>query len=294
MYERLEECPVCGSSHFNNFMICQDYTVSQESFAIVECKKCHFKFTNPRPSERNVGKYYQSEAYISHSNSKKGWINRAYHLVRMYTLRQKLSLINSLVKNNKTILDIGCGTGMFLKICKQNGWQVAGVEPDPGARNQAKELVQSSVEEDILLAYDGKVFDVITMWHVLEHVHELEKVIIKLQKLLAPEGTIVVAVPNCESLDAKIYQEKWAAYDVPRHLYHFSPNSIKTLFKKYKLKVKETLPMKLDAFYVSLLSTQYKEGKTNYVEALKTGYASNKWAKHNGNNYSSLIYLIQP
>jgi SAM-dependent methyltransferase len=275
-------------------MICQDYTVSQESFAIVECKKCHFKFTNPRPSERNVGKYYQSEAYISHSNSKKGWINRAYHLVRMYTLRQKLSLINSLVKNNKTILDIGCGTGMFLKICKQNGWQVAGVEPDPGARNQAKELVQSSVEEDILLAYDGKVFDVITMWHVLEHVHELEKVIIKLQKLLAPEGTIVVAVPNCESLDAKIYQEKWAAYDVPRHLYHFSPNSIKTLFKKYKLKVKETLPMKLDAFYVSLLSTQYKEGKTNYVEALKTGYASNKWAKHNGNNYSSLIYLIQP
>jgi len=294
MYERLNKCPLCESSHFKIKMICQDRTVSQESFAVIECQKCHFKFTNPRPSLANLGKYYKSEAYISHSDSKKGFINRAYHLARLYTLRQKLKLVNSLVKKNKTLLDIGCGTGMFLQVCKSNGWQIAGIEPDATAREQAKKRNQVPIEEDLLAAYDGKLFDVITMWHVLEHVHDLDKVVSKLKKLLEPAGTLIVAVPNCDSLDAKIYQENWAAYDVPRHLYHFTQESIRVLFQKHKLKVKDTLPMKLDAYYVSLLSIQYREGETNYLEAIKTGYASNKWAKENGKNYSSLIYLIQP
>ncbi len=293
MYERLENCPVCESPQFVNFMICQDYTVSQESFAIVECKKCHFKFTNPRPTEKNIGKYYKSTAYISHSNSKTGIINQVYHLARKFTLGGKLRLVNSLNKTEKKILDVGCGTGKFLEVCKQNGWIVAGTEPDEHTRNQAIKYTNAIIEDNLLTSFDGQLFEVITLWHVLEHVHLLNEVIAKIKKLLAPDGTLVIAVPNCESNDAKIYKEKWAAYDVPRHLYHFSQSTLKLLFQKHKMQIQEVQPMKLDAYYVSLLSSKYRYGKVDYLKALKSGYDSNKWAEDNDNNYSSLIYIIQ-
>jgi 2-polyprenyl-3-methyl-5-hydroxy-6-metoxy-1,4-benzoquinol methylase len=293
MYERLDNCPVCGSPQFTNLMICQDKTVTQESFAIVECKKCRLKFTNPRPTENNVSKYYKSETYISHSDTKKGIINQVYHLVRKYTLRQKLNLINSLQSKEKKLLDIGCGTGTFLETCKKAGWKVAGTEPDPETRQVAIKKTKVAIEENILDSFSGSTFDVITMWHVLEHIHQLDGVVARLKKLLTPGGTLIVAVPNCESYDAKMFKEQWAAYDVPRHLYHFTQSTIKTLFQKHKMKVEKILPMKFDAYYVSLLSFQYKEGKANFLEAFKVGYASNKWAGQHENNYSSLIFIIK-
>ena len=293
MYERIENCPICGNNQFVNLMICKDYTVTQESFAVVECKKCGFKLTNPRPTQDKASYYYQSEAYVSHSDTIKGIINQLYHFARKFTLTRKLNLINSLESEKKSLLDVGCGTGSFLKVCKESRWNVSGTEPDKKARQLALARVKSRVEEDLLSAFSGETFHVITLWHVLEHIHQLSESVRKLKQLLAPNGTILVAVPNCESYDAKLYGEKWAAYDVPRHLYHFSTSTIRALFLKHRLVVHKIIPMKLDAYYISLLSSQYRDGQIGYWQAFRNGRISNQWAKKNENNYSSLIYLIK-
>ncbi|MFN8353495.1 MAG: class I SAM-dependent methyltransferase [Spirosomataceae bacterium] len=289
--EHLTNCPICQHTVFSTFTTCNDYTVSQEEFSIVRCKKCGFAFTNPRPTEDTIGAYYQSENYISHSNTKKGIIDKVYHLVRNYTLKSKLQLINSLESDGNQLLDIGCGTGMFLKICKTNGWNVTGVEPDSGARTLAiANVINSNIESEIWKLDPTKKYDIITMWHVLEHVHQLEKYLAWLSNHLNPNGKVLIAVPNLESWDAKKYQRYWAAYDVPRHLYHFNQANIKDLLELSNFKIEKTLPMYFDSFYVSMLSTKYRDGKINYVEAFLNGLKSN-WHARSTTEYSSLIYI---
>jgi 2-polyprenyl-3-methyl-5-hydroxy-6-metoxy-1,4-benzoquinol methylase len=298
MSEHLKSCPVCGSLLHKHFLVCKDFTVSQQEFQIVKCESCGFKFTNPRPSADEIGEYYQSDDYISHSDTNKGLVNKAYRAVRNYTLKQKLKLVDSLVaqtghQESKQLLDIGCGTGMFLKTCKDAGWHTKGTEPDEKTRTTASKNTQSEIAADFLTAYPQEQFDVITMWHVLEHVHKLSETIEKLYANLAQHGRLVVAVPNAESYDAARYQTHWAAYDVPRHLYHFTPKTVKPLFSKFGFIIAETKPMHFDAFYISMLSTKYRDGKTNYLEAFRTGLASNSWARRNAGNYSSVIYVMK-
>lgn len=291
--EILNSCPVCSASETKLFIECKDYTVSQETFKIVECVKCGFKFTNPRPEESRLGDYYKSEEYISHSNTKKGFINSAYQSVRRYTLLKKLQLISKFYKTGK-LLDIGCGTGEFLKTFKDAKWDVMGVEPSGDAREMAIENYGLNVgEEAALKELSSESFDVITMWHVLEHVPHLNERIEDLKRLLKPKGIIVVAVPNCSSLDAKKYGAHWAAYDVPRHLYHFTPKDIEALFRKHELTVFRILPMVFDSFYVSMLSEKYRSGKSNLISAVWTGLCSNLSALKSGKTYSSQIYLIR-
>ena len=291
--EQLNKCPVCKNNQFKQFLTCQDFTVSQEKFEIIACSNCGFKFTNPRPDENQIGKYYQSENYISHSNTSKGIISKAYHLVRHYTLKRKLKLIDELQPNKGTILDVGCGTGIFLKTCQNGGWEIAGIEIDAGARGMAESQTKQKIENKILGSYPNQTFEVITLWHVLEHIHLLEETVIWLNEKLARNGSLIVAVPNHESYDAQNYAENWAAYDVPRHLYHFSQQTIETLFKQNGFQLIETKPMIFDSFYVSMLSTKYKYGKVKYLEALINGLKSNNWAKNNNKNYSSLIYIFK-
>ncbi len=291
MVENVTSCPVCGSGEHKLFLNCRDYTVSGEEFKIRECTQCQFKFTSPRPVQDAIGPYYQSDAYISHSGSTAGIINKLYLAVRRKTLSDKVNLINQLHPKG-ILLDIGCGTGNFLKACADAGWQTKGVEADPAARKKAIENSGTEVQVDLLQAYKGKKFDVITLWHVLEHLHQLEDSLLKITALMAKEAILVVAVPNSGSFDAQYYQQYWAAYDVPRHLYHFTPDTLSLLLAKYGLKVVDTKPMKFDAFYISMLSTKYRSGKTNYVESIKNGLLSNVWAARNGNNYSSLTYVI--
>ena len=298
MMEKLAQCPICNSEKFSPFLECKDWTVSKNSFTIVSCPACKFRFTNPRPLENDLGNYYQSEEYISHSNTKKGVINFLYQTVRNWTLKQKLKLINSLspkseIRNPK-LLDIGCGTGEFLNVCKQNGWNITGIEPSEKARNFGNENYKLEIkEENQLNELSAETFDIITMWHVLEHVPKLNERIIELKKLIKPSGHIIIAVPNCSSFDAQHYQEYWAAYDVPRHLYHFTPANIEQLFSKHDLKLIEILPMKFDAYYVAMLSEKYKNGKTNFVSALWNGFRSNWLAQRDGKTYSSQIYIFK-
>lgn len=291
-YERLENCPICGKKEFKNFIVVKDKSVSQESFVIVQCENCGFKFTNPRPDEASIGKYYESEDYISHSNTNKGILSKAYKIVRSIAVKDKVELVSAVGSKGK-ILDYGCGTGYFLASCQNDGWEVEGFEPNAKANSQASITLGKKIENQSLQKFENQQFDVITLWHVLEHIHCLNETFETLNKLLKPNGAFVIAVPNADSLDAKLYAENWAAYDVPRHLYHFNQATMKRFLKKHKLSVEDIKPMKYDAYYVSLLSEKYKEGKTNMLSSVKSGFKSNYYASKNNQDYSSLIYIAR-
>ncbi len=291
MFEKVEKCPVCESTDFSNYKIIKDHAISGESFALSKCAKCSFIFTNPRPSIPFIGKYYEHPNYISHTNKSKNITDILYKTIRKYTLNKKVKLINSLSEKGK-ILDIGCGNGHFLNECANNNWQVFGMESNETARNNATELIQKNIYNSIEQVCETKKYNIITLWHVLEHIHELDVYLKTIKKCLKKGGKIIIAVPNVESYDAKYFDEFWAAYDVPRHLYHFSSKTIKKLLKNHKLHVNQILPMPFDAYYVSLLSIKYKEKSNNFLKAYTIGAKSNKLAKENNNNFSSLIYIV--
>jgi SAM-dependent methyltransferase len=293
--ETLTNCPICNSSSFTPFIECTDYTVSKDKFAIVKCE-CGFKFTNPRPEEAEAGKYYQSEDYISHSNTSKGLINRLYQRARKYTLKKKLALITKVSgKQQGNLLDLGCGTGEFLNTCKQSGWNVQGIEPSPDARAFAtKEYGLTIHEINKWDQFADNTFDVVSAWHVLEHVYQLEETAKQVKRILSPDGTFVVALPNSSSADAEFYKKYWAAYDVPRHIWHFTPADVKRFFESKGFALKEVLPMPLDAYYICMLSEKYKAGSISYGRAAVHGWASNRQAAKTGTTFSSQIYILKP
>lgn len=270
-----------------------DHSVSGEEFHLIENKAYGFLETQPQPKEEHLSKYYNTEDYISHTDSKRNLLESVYHVVRNISLKRKLKLINSFQSEGKNLLDIGCGTGDFLKKAQLNNWKVSGIEPNDQAREIANNKTNHSVFKiEQLSKFNDNSFDVITLWHVLEHLPKLEEQILTLKNPLKENGTLVVAVPNYKSYDAKFYKNFWAAYDVPRHLWHFNQDSISKLFTAQNMKVVKTIPMKFDAYYVSLLSEKYKNGFMNPVKAFWIGLRSNIKAKHSG-EYSSLIYIIK-
>lgn len=293
--ETLTACPLCNCNNFTPFIKCKDFTVSRETFQIVQCTDCGFKFTNPRPSQDEIGMYYESEDYISHSNSKKGLFNLAYQIVRNRSLKQKVKLIGSFKPITKTLLDIGCGTGEFLKEAKNSNWLVKGLEPSSKARAYGIKTYGLDVEDlDALKHIQPITFDVITMWHVLEHVPNLHQTVQLITSILKDSGTLLIAVPNATAYEENIYKEYWAAYDVPRHLNHFSKGSITKLIETNGLRVNKTLPMPFDSYYISMLSEKYKgaglvsmaiKGMTN---GLKSNFAKSKDIVKS----SSIIYII--
>lgn len=287
--KKINECPICNHTSFKLFLETKDFMITQEEFTIVYCENCGFHFTNPAPEESKVDKYYQDDAYVSHSSSKKGIINWIYNKVREITLNQKLNWIKK-HSQGKNLLDIGCGTGHFLSKVESSGYDVTGLEPDPIARENAATLNGvHPLDISALKSLEKGSFDVITMWHVLEHVYELKENVQTYLDLLMPNGTLFIAVPNLESWDAQHYKNYWAAYDVPRHLYHFRKKDIENLFDEKNFKITSTLPMKFDSYYVSMLSEKYKKG--NLLSAIWNGLKSNRKAKKFG--FSSQVYVIQ-
>lgn len=272
-----------------HFLTVQDYSVSQETFDLYLDESLDMLITNPQPSMDVLGKYYESADYISHTDSKRSVFEKAYHFVKNIAIKNKLNLINSYQPSKGLILDIGAGTGDFLSVAQKDGWKTVGVEPSDKAKAIAKSKDVSFVENTSEL--ESHTFDVISMWHVLEHVPNLDEQIKELKRLLKPNGTLIVAVPNFKSFDAKHYGVFWAAYDVPIHFWHFSNTAIQKLFAKENMKLEKVLPMKFDSFYVSLLSEKYKNGKMNYIKAFFIGLQSN-WKAKKSMEYSSHIYII--
>lgn len=270
------------------YIQCKDYTVSGEEYELKFNKEYEMLVTQPVP--KNLSAYYKSEAYISHTDSKKSLLDKVYQSVKNITLKRKLKLINSFNTSSKNILDVGAGTGDFLKVCANNSWNVFGTEPDSGARNIASK--KGIILQEDLSKITKQKFDVITLWHVLEHVENLQEYISTLNNLLSNNGRLIIAVPNFKSNDAKHYKQFWAAFDVPRHLWHFSQSSISKLFASVNMSVDKTLPMKFDSYYVSLLSEKYKSNKMNPISAFYRGFISNLKAKST-KEYSSLIYILK-
>jgi len=290
----VETCPLCNSKSFQHHLYCKDYTVSHETFAVVSCASCRLKITNPRPEEQELSNYYISDSYISHANKGQTLIDRVYLIARNYTLKWKLNILKRYSTNATILLDYGCGTGHFLSACFKEGYKVSGVEPSKLARENSDREVNSFIHQTVSNVPQTE-FDIITMWHVLEHIPEPYKILNDLKNKLKNNGTLFIAVPNPNSMDALKYQEVWAGYDVPRHLWHFSQSNIYTLSKSLSMKIIEVIPMKLDAFYVSLLSENYKHPQKkfmNYFSGFFNGLRSNIHAKKTG-EYSSLIYVLK-
>lgn len=271
----------------------KDYSVSGESFHLIYNDTLDMLETHPQPSLDKLPSYYESEDYISHTDAKRNLFEKAYHVVRSISLKRKLKLINSYSNSGKTLLDIGCGTGDFLQTALYDNWEVCGIEPNVQAREIANKKTNNAIYgADKTSELKKESFDVITLWHVLEHLPNLEEQLTIYKSLLKKDGTLIIAVPNFKSFDAIYYKEFWAAYDVPRHLWHFSQKAISKLVSKEQMLVVNTLPMIFDAFYVSLLSESYKSGSKNPLKAFWIGLRSNIKAKQTG-EYSSLIYIIK-
>ncbi|MBP6557362.1 MAG: class I SAM-dependent methyltransferase [Flavobacterium sp.] len=271
------------------FQKVKDYSVSKEIFELHHNPEYDILITFPKPSLEKLPSYYESDDYISHTDGKRSLFERAYHFIKGIALKNKLKLINTQSPKGK-LLDIGAGTGDFLVVAKNDGWQTTGIEPNAKAKRIA--INKGVTFAESLAALETNSFDVITMWHVLEHVPNLDEYITELKRLIKPTGTIIIAVPNFKSFDANFYGRYWAAYDVPRHIWHFSKTAIEKLFGEKELKLVEVLPMKFDSFYVSLLSEKYKSGKMNFVRAFFVGWKSNL-SGNKTKEFSSHIYIIK-
>jgi 2-polyprenyl-3-methyl-5-hydroxy-6-metoxy-1,4-benzoquinol methylase len=287
-------CPACNSNSINQVLNVEDYTVSHEKFAVWHCNDCTLRFTQDVPNAATIGPYYQSSSYVSHSDTKEGLINKLYHFVRSITLKSKCRLVKQFTSlQTGNLLDIGAGTGAFAHTMQQANWKVTGLEPDEIARKVAMEKFQLALEfPDKLYQLENESFDAITMWHVLEHVHDLHGYLEKFHSILKSNGKLFIAVPNYTSYDAQLYKEHWAAYDVPRHLYHFSPKSIQQLAQAKGFTVKAYKPMWFDSFYVSMLSEQYRNGKGNLLKTFFNGLLSNIKTVFDVKKCSSVIYIL--
>lgn len=276
-------------SNTKHFLNVKDFSVSQETFELLHDEELDMLITHPQPSLEKLPSYYESVDYISHTDGNKSFFEKMYQFIKSIALKNKLKLINSQSPKGR-ILDIGAGVGDFLSVCKNYGWETIGIEPSEKAKVIAKSKGVSFVEN--LSELESNSFDIITMWHVLEHVPDLENQIKELKRLIKPTGTLIIAVPNFKSFDASYYSSFWAAYDVPIHLWHFSKTAIKKLFARENIELKNILPMKFDSFYVSLLSEKYKTGKMNFIKAFYIGLKSN-WKGNQNSEYSSHIYVLK-
>ncbi len=272
------------------YITVKDHSVSKETFSLLLDEDLQLLKTHPQPSEESIGKYYESDDYISHTDGKRSLFERLYHTIKQKALRDKIKLLESFKPSKGSLLDIGAGTGDFLVRAKNSGWVIMGIEPSDKAKTIA---VNKGIRfAESLKSIDNHSQDVVTMWHVLEHVPDVQQQITELKRILKPDGVIIVAVPNFKSYDAQHYGEYWAAYDVPRHLWHFSKTAIRKLFAEQDMDLVKVLPMMFDSFYVSLLSEKYKTGKMNFIAGFVTGLKSNMKARRNM-EYSSHIYVIK-
>ena len=294
--KQFSPCPICNKEDIGFLMHSKDYSLTQDDFQIIQCTHCTLKYTDPVPSKEEIGPYYDFPAYISHTDDNTGLINKLYHSVRNYTLSQKTNWVQSLFTGYKgQLLEIGAGTGAFAHAMTKKGWTVTALEPDAASRERALATYQINIVpiEELFTLTENK-FDVITLWHVLEHVHDLNDYIRTFYKLLKPNGRLIIAVPNYTSYDAQFYKKYWAAYDVPRHLYHFSPTAMEYLAKKYTMQILTMRPMWFDSFYVSLLSERYKKtGLFGMLRAVIIGCLSNIVAVKNNRRASSIVYEIK-
>lgn len=291
----IDKCPLCGKSAFHKEMTCKDHYATGETFDVYKCESCGFLFTQGIPMEAEIGRYYESPDYISHSDTHRGLMNRVYHWVRRYMLASKARLIkhNSGLSRGR-LLDIGTGTGYFPHFMKEKGWRVTAIEKSPQARTFAQTHFGLEVDAPEKLAtYEDASFDVITLWHVMEHLEHLNETWETLSRILQDRGILVIAVPNPSSFDARKYGAMWAAWDVPRHLWHFTPSAMQQFGAKHGFVLAERHPMPFDAFYVSMLTEKYKQSRSPFFKGLLIGFEAWMATLTRKEQSSAMIYVFR-
>ena len=290
-----DKCPLCKSSAIKKRFACIDKFATGEQFDIYECTACGLAFTQDFPNEKEIDRYYESPAYISHSNTSKGLVNSVYHIVRKIMLQKKARKVEQLtgLKNGK-LLDYGAGTGHFARIMKGRGWNVTAIEKNGKARELAlKEFGFEMQPVEALEAIKEKELDVVTMWHVMEHIQEPDNMWRELYRILADTGVAIIAVPNSISYDALKYKEHWAAYDVPRHLWHFTPSTIAQWGERHGFVLDRQYTMPFDGFYISMLSEQYKGSRLHTIKGFWNGFKGWVAQWHRSSASSSIIYVFR-
>ena len=292
---KIDTCPLCGGQQLEHALTCTDHYASGETFEVVRCVHCGFLMTQNAPVEAEIGRYYETPDYISHTDTQKGLMNRVYHGVRRWMLSRKAVLVKRVSKMSKgRLLDYGTGTGYFADAMTRKGWQVQAIEKSPQARAFALQRFGLNVDaETALPAYSDASFDVVTLWHVMEHLEHLNEMWQTLHRILKDRGVLVVAVPNPDSYDARKYGEWWAAYDVPRHLWHFTPSAMQQFGSKHGFVLEERRPMPFDAFYVSMLTEKYKGSALPFVKGFWTGLCAWFSALGKKERSSSMIYVFR-
>lgn len=291
--ETVPNCSVCSNPVASESLFAQDHTVSHERFTIMQCDACGFRYTSPRPGQDRIGEYYLSENYISHVEKATTLKDHLYHLVRRRAIRNKYHLI-ARHQASGNALDIGCGTGDFLAYLKHKGYAAHGVEVSPAARQIA--VAKGLSVSPTLAELDPSIqFNVITLWHVLEHLSDPRSTLMELFKRCSNGGLLVIAVPDNESWDCKHYGPLWAAWDVPRHLSHFRRKDVHRLLKEVGFEPVATKPMWFDAPYVSMLSEQYRGAGPigSLVKGALMGGWSNLAAMVSGGPTSSSLFLAK-
>jgi 2-polyprenyl-3-methyl-5-hydroxy-6-metoxy-1,4-benzoquinol methylase len=287
-------CPLCHSDRISLYLKCTDYFLSKEEFDLFRCEACGFIFTRSCPDENDIGRYYESDDYISHDDNAKGFMNRIYMLARNFMLKEKKRIVqNATGLRTGKILDIGCGTGYFAWTMKKGGWYVTGIEPNKKASAFGSERFGIDViSPELISTLPDHSFDTVTMWHVMEHLHDPFKYSDEINRLLKPEGICIVALPNSGSSDAMYYGRFWAAYDVPRHLWHFSPSTLKIFWEKKGYEVVNIKRLPLDVFYISILSEKNRGSEIPFTKGLLIGGFFTMKSAITKSSCSSLIYFL--
>lgn len=287
-------CPLCSSTGPARYLTCTDYLVSRENFNLYKCPDCGFVFTFSYPDEKEIGLYYDSGEYISHNDKAKGLLNLIYLQTRNIMLKRKSRLVekSSGISKGK-ILDIGCGTGYFAGTMKKAGWEVKGIEPNLKARDFASGHFGIDILDPAEISQlPDASFDCITMWHVLEHFHKPSDYAAQIRRLLKPGGVCIAALPNSSSHDAEYYGKEWAAWDVPRHLWHFTPDTFKIFSEKEGLAITDIKPLPLDVFYISVLSEKNRRSFIPFIKGMITGSVFAFMTLFGKHRSSSLIYFL--
>lgn len=292
----VNKCPVCNSTDFALKLTCKDHLISSENFDIYSCKTCGFLFTKDPPSGKEIGKYYDTGEYISHSDTRKGLTNILFHFTRKLMLYRKRNIISKVTGlKTGTLLDMGCGTGYFAAFMKDAGWKVTGLEVNEKARSFAKEKFNLEVLNDSELSgFNENQFDCITLWHVFEHLDDPVNSLDRIHRLLKPEGKCIIAMPNSSSFDAWHYGKSWAAWDVPRHLWHFAPDTFRDFTEKNGFRLARIKNLPADVFYISILSEKYRRTNLPFITGMIKGMWFTLMALFNKKRSSSLIYILDP
>lgn len=289
------KCPLCNSEDTGAWLQVPDYFLTGEKFELVRCSNCGFLFTQDHPDIEEIGRYYESADYISHNDSAGGISASMYRIAREFMLKRKRKMVCRVSGLDKgSILDIGSGTGHFLSVMKNGGWQVKGTEINDKAREFSKTEFGLEVLPPVNIgSLPSASFDAISLWHVLEHFQDPFTYASEIKRLLKPGGVCLIALPNCSSFDAGFYKISWAAYDVPRHLWHFTPATFKLFAEKNGFIIRSVRALPLDVFYISILSEKYKKTGFSFMQGILKGVWFYLLSLFNMKGSSSLIYQLQ-